>query len=118
MARFRQAVEINPQSARAWLGLALIHRHYGDHDLAWANLERALDLEPTSSAGMELLLDWSGKDGRVERVAERLIDALANGYREVVRVEQGIRNLRQFQHLSDAADVEDTLRALRLGQES
>lgn len=116
LTRFRQAVELNPAAARAWLGLALIHRHYGDHELAWTNLERALDLDAISSAGLELLLDWCGKDGRVEGVAERLIDALANGYLEVARVEQGIRTLRHFQHLSDATDVEDTLRALRLGQ--
>ncbi|MBX3041666.1 MAG: tetratricopeptide repeat protein, partial [Bdellovibrionaceae bacterium] len=39
---FRQAVELNPSNDRAWAGLAMIHHEFGDHDLAWGNLERAL----------------------------------------------------------------------------
>ncbi len=38
LARFREAVSLNDRNDKAWAGLGMIHREYGDAELAWANL--------------------------------------------------------------------------------
>ena len=70
---FRKAVEINDLNSKAWLGLGLVHREFGDIELAWANLEKSLDCNPGDSTAIALVIDWAVKDGRYP-LAEILID--------------------------------------------
>ena len=62
--RFREAIAVDPGFDRAWVGLALVHRQFGDFDLSWANLARALDLNPFNTTALQLALSWVVKDQR------------------------------------------------------
>lgn len=70
--RFRRAVEINSRNAKAWTGLAMVHREFGDSELAWANVESALDIFPGNESAIRLVAEWAMKDNELER-AVRLI---------------------------------------------
>ena len=70
--RFRSALEENPNNDRAWVGLALIHRHKGDFELSWGNLERALDLAPFNRTALRLMVEWAVRDGRLGSAISRL----------------------------------------------
>ena len=67
----RSAVELNRENDRAWVGLAIIHNEYGDLDLAWANLERALDINPINEPALKLYLEWGRREHRLEAVAQK-----------------------------------------------
>lgn len=54
----RKSVELNSQNDRAWISLALLHDQMGDRELAMANLERALDVNPENTTGLKLLSQW------------------------------------------------------------
>jgi tetratricopeptide (TPR) repeat protein len=62
VTRFRSAVEINPQSDRGWVGLALVHHSMGDFELAKANLQRALDINGANRTALKLAVDWAQGD--------------------------------------------------------
>lgn len=70
--RFRDAVAIDPKFDRAWVGLALVHRQFGDFELSWANLARALDLNPLNTTALQLALSWVVKDQRWVLVSEAM----------------------------------------------
>ena len=70
--RFRDAVSVDPGFDRAWVGLSLVHRQFGDFDLSWANLARALDLNPLNTTALQLALSWVVKDQRWSLVSESL----------------------------------------------
>ena len=53
--RFRKAVQLNEANDRAWVGLALVHRHMGDLELSRANIERALDINPKNKTAKKRL---------------------------------------------------------------
>jgi Tfp pilus assembly protein PilF len=61
---FRQAVEVNKRNDKAWVGLAMVHAQFGDQELAWANLETALDINPKNRTAVHLLANWGLRDGR------------------------------------------------------
>ncbi|RME14217.1 MAG: hypothetical protein D6797_09345 [Bdellovibrio sp.] len=61
---FRLALTKDGRNEKAWIGLALVHRHYGDLDLSWANLMSALDQDPENETAYQLFIDWGVKDGR------------------------------------------------------
>lgn len=68
---FRQALFLNPDNDRAWVGLALCHRTFGDFELAFANAERALDQEKLNETALSLLLDWCRDKNDFRRVIPR-----------------------------------------------
>lgn len=59
---FRQAIEVNSENDKAWVGLAMVHNHFGDIELAWANLETALDINPKNRTAAHLLANWAVRD--------------------------------------------------------
>lgn len=86
--RFRESLAKNRKNENAWLGLALVHRQFGDVELAWANLMESLDLNATNSTGLQLLTDWSYRDGRLQTAIGILQNAkviqTANGQWQLV----------------------------------
>ncbi len=48
---------MNSQNDKAWVGLALIHREYGDNDLAISNVMKAIDVNPKNITATQLLLE-------------------------------------------------------------
>lgn len=59
---FRRAVALNRENDQAWVSLSLLHEEMGDHELAWANLSRALDANPNNATGLKLLTKWHRRD--------------------------------------------------------
>lgn len=72
LQRFRHALEQDPTYANAWIGLAFIHRSYGDIELSIANMTCALDHDPNNRTALRLFAEWSLALGRLEPVASRL----------------------------------------------
>lgn len=54
----RQAVVLNPYFDTGWAALGLYHYAKGDIELAKANLERALDLNPTNTTALKHISSW------------------------------------------------------------
>lgn len=60
--RFRDAILVDNEFDRAWVGLAIAHRQFGDIELSWANLAKALDINPENVTALQLGLSWVVKD--------------------------------------------------------
>ncbi len=75
--RFRRAVEINAANDKGWVGLAMVHRQMGDLELAKANVERALDINPRNRTALHLLAEWDLRDRDFAASSRRLADYLA-----------------------------------------
>ncbi len=70
--RFRAALEINSKNDGAWVGLALVHREFGDIELAWGNLERALDENQANQTALTIAMDWGIRDHQLDKAALRI----------------------------------------------
>lgn len=64
--RFRLALEKNSNNDGAWVGLALVHRNTVDSQLAWANLEKALDINSCNKVALQLCIEWGIADEMFE----------------------------------------------------
>jgi tetratricopeptide (TPR) repeat protein len=69
---FRRAVEMNPSNDQAWVSLAMIHDEMGDRELATANLERGLDVNPNNATGLKMMAKWQRQGANAEGVLNRL----------------------------------------------
>ena len=70
---FRKSIELNAQNDQAWISLSMLHEEMGDRELALANLERALDINPHNSTGLKLMAKWHKRDlESVRNTMERL----------------------------------------------
>lgn len=76
---FRKALGINSSSDKAWIGLAVCHRVKGDHELAWGNLEAALEFNPLNEVALGLALEWGANEGREFRVLDLIRRFLIEG---------------------------------------
>ncbi|HMN69472.1 MAG TPA: tetratricopeptide repeat protein [Bdellovibrionales bacterium] len=76
---FRGALEINIANDKAWVGLALGHRVKGDFELAWGNIEAALEYNPLNETALGLALEWSTHEGREFRALELIRAYLIEG---------------------------------------
>jgi tetratricopeptide (TPR) repeat protein len=72
--RFREALQINPRNGKAWVGLALVHNAVGDHVLARANLENALDADSSNRTAVHLAASWAVRDQDFSFAIEALQD--------------------------------------------
>ncbi|MBX3021091.1 MAG: tetratricopeptide repeat protein [Bdellovibrionales bacterium] len=77
--KFRFALGLNRSNDKAWVGLAIGHRMKGDAELAWGNIEAALEYNPLNETALTLALDWGISDSREFRVLELLRDFLVEG---------------------------------------
>ena len=83
LERFRFALLINRANDKAWVGLALGHRIKGDGELAWGNLEAALEYDPRNETALGLVLEWGPPEGRSHRALELIRKYLiAGGWNE------------------------------------
>jgi tetratricopeptide (TPR) repeat protein len=79
LEKFRQALAINITNDKAWVGLAIGHRMKGDLELAWGNIEAALEYNPLNEMALGLALEWSVNEGREFRVLELIRIYLIEG---------------------------------------
>ena len=73
---FRSVVEWNSDSDVAWVGLAIVHNEYGDLEIAWGNLERALDVNPVNEVALRLYLEWGLRNHKLSAIVDRYKEAL------------------------------------------
>lgn len=77
--RFRSAIGCNDKNDRAWVGLALAHHQMGDIELAFANLEKAVDLNPANRTAIQLIATWGQKYDRQEVAIDAIQNYLSQG---------------------------------------
>ncbi len=77
--RFRRALAVNPSNDKAWIGLAIGHRMLSDVELAWGNLEAAVQHNPLNDVALVLALEWGAQEGREFRVLEMIRTFLIKG---------------------------------------
>lgn len=75
-ARFRSALALNTKNARAWLGLALVHKQFGDDDLALGNVIKSLDYDPNNSLAMKTYVEWCVNKGMASEALEKVSEFL------------------------------------------
>jgi tetratricopeptide (TPR) repeat protein len=77
--RFRDALRLQSANDKAWVGLALCHRHRGDLELSWANLDTALSWNPCNDTALHLAVDWASTDQREGHLLKLLRQFLLAG---------------------------------------
>lgn len=75
---FRKAVEVQARNDKAWVGLAMCHNQLGDSELAWGNLETALDINPGNRTAVHLAANWGVRDLQYQKAIEYLQEYLAH----------------------------------------
>lgn len=97
---FRKAVLVNNLNDQAWVSLSILHEEMGDRELAMANLERALDANPSNSIGLKLMTKWYRRD--TEQTANMM--KKVRHYLAQYEFDEEI-SLCHFQMLKDANDL-------------
>lgn len=93
---FRQALFLNSDNDKAWVGLALCHRVRGDFDLAFANLDRAMDENPLNETALALLLDWCRDQQEFRRARVRFTAYIDEGGFQPPLSKQFIKKAEEF----------------------
>lgn len=112
---YRQALFLNCDNDQAWVGVGLCHRMRGDLELAFANIERALDQNRLNETALSLLLEWTRDQSEFRRAAPRFTSFVdAGGFNATVS-ELFIRKATYFGSTALAAWEQFHLR-LRTGE--
>ncbi len=72
----REAINNNQKNDKAWVGLAMAHLEFGDRDLSWSNLTKAIDVDPMNRTALILLNDLAESDSQLEYCQNALIKFL------------------------------------------
>lgn len=73
---FRQAIQLNDCNDKAWIGLAFVHFRFGDQELSWGNLMKAMDLNPTNKTAVQFMMNWMEDKSKEEEIKTRLANYL------------------------------------------
>ncbi len=89
-ASWRQAVSLDSESARAWIGLGIVAQRSGDLSTAIRNYSQGIGLQP-SDVGYLLLAQALDKSGRTEeaRAARQQASRLSKNLPEAERISDG-----------------------------
>jgi tetratricopeptide (TPR) repeat protein len=74
---FRQAVDMSHENDKAWVGLAIVANHFADWELAWANLLRAVEINPNNRTAVHLVGVWAWRDHRHQTAIDVINDYLS-----------------------------------------
>lgn len=74
---FRHAIEMDQKNDKAWVGLALVTNHFADWELAWANVLRAVEINPNNRTAVHLVGAWAWRDHKHTVAIEVLNDYLS-----------------------------------------
>ena len=108
--KFRHALSINRANDRAWVGLAIGHRMKGDIELAWGNLEAALEYDPRNETALTLALDWGVREQREFRVLDLIRNFLvAGGWNERFSLAFASLSFRHGDHFLARLELERLL---------
>jgi tetratricopeptide (TPR) repeat protein len=76
LSYLREAINNNQKNDKAWVGLAMAHLEFGDNDLSWSNLTKAIDVNPMNRTALILLNDLAETDSQLEYCQNALIQFL------------------------------------------
>lgn len=76
LSYLREAINNNQKNDKAWVGLAMAHLEFGDRDLSWSNLTKALDVEPMNRTALVLLNELAESDSQLEYCQNALVKFL------------------------------------------
>ena len=76
LSYLREAVNNNQKNDKAWVGLAMAHLEFGDKDLSWSNLTKAIDIDPMNRTALILISDLAESDAELEYCQNALIKFL------------------------------------------
>ena len=69
----REAISNNQKNDKAWVGLAMAHLEFGDKDLSWSNLVKAVDVEPTNKTALILMNEMAESDSQLKACQDALV---------------------------------------------
>ena len=62
-SRFQKALNFNNKSDMGWVGMALVHRYYGEFELSRSCLLRSLDQNPYNKLALSNYYQWCEEEG-------------------------------------------------------
>lgn len=77
--RYRKALTLDTKFAPGWIGLALSYAQFGDFEMAWASLLKAVDLDPNNTTALHLMAQWSTKNQSQDSALEALMKYFDQG---------------------------------------
>lgn len=81
----RTALKININNSKTWAVLAMVHAEFGDRELSWGNLMKAIELDPFNKSALQLLCELAESDFEFSSVQSCLCDYLeSNNFDEDV----------------------------------
>ncbi|PWU14777.1 MAG: O-linked GlcNAc transferase [Bdellovibrio sp.] len=75
---FREAVGRNVNNDKGWVGLALAHEKLAEVELAFANLENAIEINPANRTAVHMMALWGQKYRRIEPAIQALQEFLSS----------------------------------------
>lgn len=72
----REAINNNEKNDKAWVGLAMAHLEFGDKELSWSNLTKAIDVDPMNRTALVLLNELAETDSQLEVCQNALVKFL------------------------------------------
>jgi tetratricopeptide (TPR) repeat protein len=79
IAKYRKALQFDLQHAPAWVGLALCYQEFGDGDMAWASLLKAVECDPDNGTALLLLAQWSVRHQGMTLAIQHLMNHFDRG---------------------------------------
>lgn len=80
--KYRKALQVDPRHAPAWVGMALAYQNFGELDLSWASLLRAIDLDPQNQTALLLIAKMSTKQNASTLAIQHLAHFFDQGHFE------------------------------------
>lgn len=77
--RFRMALKIDQRFSPAWVGIALSYHLFGDFEMAWASILRAVECDSKNSTALLLMSQWSIKNNAIDQTLNALINYFDQG---------------------------------------
>lgn len=77
--RFRKALVINIKTGPAWLGMALCYDGFGDREMAWASLLRAVECDGRNTTVLLLLAQWALRENAMDFAITKLMGYFDSG---------------------------------------
>ncbi len=104
---FRRAIDLNNTFDKAWVSLAIMHYKMGDRELALANIQQALDVNPQNSVAIKCFATWSEDKSLLDKALK-----LVSGYVNINNFEFELSQIEIY--LLDKLGYVETAQAARL----
>lgn len=112
----REAVLQDNTMDKAWVALSIMHNKMGDIELALANVEKALDVNPNNSIAIKCFAMWNDEKGLTSLACERTTQYLSKNCFDQEVIIKNIKLLKKIGH-HDHARIEQSKFEQYFGQQ-